>query len=473
MYIITMTKNSVVLYKNTVAVVTERDQDKYLIKFCTQPATSTGKKAVYGEQKVREKDVILLHEGPCSSLDQVLLFSNPNVQNQLDETYELLCSDETTAGEPISLSDLSEYACGGLKADESWAFYSAVCADVRFCLSLEDFKNGRLIFTIRSKEEIDAINQKNYEKEHEAEIRKAFIERLKSKKLDLPSDAKFMGEVEAFALNKTDKSKVLAEAGISQTVEKAHQLLIDTGIWDVTKNPYPTRFGFSFDSAREQLGSMPQEERLDIPGFAYAIDGEHSTDPDDAVAFDGEYLWVHIADPASSVAPDSVIDIAARDRGTTLYIPEGASRMLCESCLEDYALGLKELSSALSFRIKVDQDSQIEECAVFKTRVHVKRLTYKQAEEQKESAELKPLFEIARKNRLRREKNGALTIQMPEVNICVDKETKKVTVSPDEKYESNEMIAECMIMAGEGAARFAFKNQIPFPFVSQEAPEFP
>lgn len=473
MYIMSMTKNSVVLYKNTVAVVTDRDQDKYLIRFCTQPATPTGKKAVYGEQKVREKDVILLHEGPCSSLEKILSFTDSNIKNQLDETYELLSSDESTASEPISLNDLAEYACGGLKADEAWAFYTGVCADVRFSQSADELKNGNLIFTLRSEEEIAAINQKNYEKEHEAEIRSAFIARLKSKSLDLPGDSKFMGEVEAFALNKTDKSKVLAEAGITQTVEKAHQLLIDTGIWDITKNPYPTRFGFSFDSAREQLGAMPQEERLEIPGVAYAIDGEHSTDPDDAVAYDGEYLWVHIADPASSVAPDSSIDIAARGRGTTLYIPEGASRMLCESCLEDYALGLKELSSALSFRIKIDENSQIEDCAVFKTQVHVKRLTYKQAEEQKESAELKPLFELARKNKLRREQNGAVTIQMPEVDISVDKETKKVTVAPDEKYESNEMIAECMIMAGEGAARFAFKNQIPFPFVSQESPEFP
>ena len=62
---------------------------------------------------------------------------------------------------------------------------------------------------------------------------------------------------------------------------------------------------------------------------------------------------------------------------------------------------------------------------------------------------------------------------MPEVSICVDRETKKVSVQPDERYESNDMIAELMIMAGEGAARFAFKNQIPFMYVSQEAPEFP
>ena len=98
--------------------------------------------------------------------------------------------------------------------------------------------------------------------------------------------------------------------------------------------------------------------------------------------------------------------------------------MLSESCLEDYALGLKEDSRALSFRIKIDGDSQIEECEVMKTRVTVKRLTYKTAEEQKETPELKHLFEIARKNRARREANGAVTIQMPEVDISVDKETK-------------------------------------------------
>jgi len=468
-----MNKNTLVLYKSQPAVVTDRDGDKYLIRFCTQPATASGKKAVYGDQKVREKDVLVLHEGPCTSLETVLNYSDDGISAKLLEAYELLMSDESTASEAISLSDLAEYSLGSFKADEAWALFSAACNDLHFQLSQERLKNGEVFFTLRSAEEIEALNKKQYEKEHEAEIRAAFISRVKARKLNLPDDAKFMGEVEAFALCKTDKCRVLAEAGVSQTIEAAHRLLIDTGIWDFTKNPYPTRFGFSFDSAKDQLGAMPLEERLDVPGFAYAIDSEHSADPDDAVAFDGQYLWVHIADPASSVEPDSKIDIAARDRGTTLYIPEGTSRMLCESCLEDYALGLKEDSHALSFRIKLDEESQIEECQVFKTNVKVKRLTYKYAEEHKEDAELKPLFEIARKNKARREKNGAITIQMPEVNISVDKETKKVTIEPEDRLESNEMIAELMILAGEGAARFAFKNQIPFMYISQEAPDFP
>ena len=468
-----MTKNSLVLYKNAPAVVTDRDGDKYVIRFCTQPATSTGKKAVYSEQKVREKDVVVLHEGPCSSLEKVLAFSDETISAQIQETYELLQSDESTATAEISISELAEYARGSFNADEAWAFYSAVSASVYFAPLTDALKEGKLLFIPRTQEEIQALNQKKYEKEHESEIRAAFIKRLKERKLDLPGDSKFMGEVEAFALNRTDKSKVLQEAGIGQTVEKAHKLLIETGIWDFTKNPYPTRFGFSFDSAKEQLGAMPEEDRFEVPGLAYAIDSEHSTDPDDAVAFDGEYLWVHIADPASSVLPDSSIDVAARGRGTTLYIPEGASRMLAESCLEDYALGLKNPSSALSFKIKIDEESQIESCEVLKTRVNVERLTYTQAEEQKNSPKLKALFEIARKNRARRQANGAVTIQMPEVDILVDKETKKVTIEPEVRYESNDMIAELMIMAGEGAARFAFKNKLPFMYVSQESPNFP
>ena len=468
-----MNKSSVLLYKNQCAVVTDRDGDKYIIRFCTQPATPGGKKAVYGEQKVREKDVVLLHEGPCSSLEAVLAFTADEFSKELNETYELLLSDEAASGSEISLSEIAEYSRGSFEADQAWFIYSTLINDVRFLLNQEKLKAGEIAFSLRSQEEIEALNKKQYEKEHEAEIRAAFIARLKARKLELPGDAKLMGEVEAFALCKTDKSKVLADAGVPQTIEAAHKLLIETGIWDFTKNPYPTRFGFSFDSAKEQLGAMPDEERMTVPGLAYAIDSEHSADPDDAVAFDGQYLWVHIADPASSVEPDSKIDIAARDRGTTLYIPEGTSRMLCESCLEDYALGLKEDSRALSFRIKVDGDSQIEECEVFKTSVKVKRLTYKYAEEHKDSPELKPLFEIARKNRERREKNGAVTIQMPEVEISVDRESKKVSIEPEARLESNEMIAELMIMAGEGAARFAFKNQIPFMYISQEAPEFP
>ena len=482
-----MTKNSLVLYKNQPAVIDSIDGEKYIIKYCSQPATPTGKKAVYSEQKVREKDVVLLAEGPVSSLEKVLAAAQdePLAQkfnSSLSETWELLISEPDTAAAPLSFSEIIDYAASNLAPDNYWAFYQTLVSMPQFCQDTDFLKNGALVFSLRNQQQIDEINQKKYEKEHEAEIRQAFIERLKKRQLDLPSDSKFMGEVEAFALCQTDKSKVLEQAGISQNIEKAHRLLIETGIWSETKNPHPTRLGFSFDSAREQLGAMPDEEREEVPCICYAIDSPNAADPDDAIGYDGEYYWVCIADPASSVAPGSSIDIAARNRGTTLYIPEGASRMLCESSLEDYALGLKEReanddpavkSCALAFRLKIDDECQIEECLVKKVRVHVKMISYGDFEKQKDSNTFKPFYELARRNLARRTANNAITIQMPEVDIKVDRETKVVTVAPETKYESNDVVQEFMLLAGEGAARFAFANKIPFPFVSQEAPSFP
>ena len=479
--------NSVVIYKNSPAVISAvLENAKYTVKFQSTPATAT-KGAVYGEQNVREKDMILLHEGPCSSLANVLSFAEekcPLVENlynledkneiglQVKDCYELLASDDETKGSSFEFEELVSLFHDKMTADESWGMLCALKNTVWFNQNLKEQMNGKLVFTLRSQEEIDSLVKKADAKGKEAELRAAFLERLKANSL-LPEDSIYMGDVEALALGKTDKSRTMHDAGIKETVEKAHKLLLDTGVWDITRNPYPIRWGLSMKSASESLASPPQEERYEVPGVSYAIDAENSADPDDAVAYDGKYYWVHIADPASTVIPDSSIDKAARERGATLYIPEGAARMLCEDALEDYALGLKEKSNALSFRLLLDDDANVLECAVMKTVVDVKRLSYRKAEELKESPGLKPLFEIARKNVDKRNKAGAVQITMPEVHIYVDRETKKVSVVKDEKYESNEMIRELMLLAGEGAAKFAFQNNIPFPYVSQEEPQIP
>ena len=468
-----LTKKFPVIYKKQPAIITDFDGDKIIIKYQTAPATATGKPAQYNEQKVRDKDIAVLCNQEATSLEKLISYEDNLITDQIKETHELLISDETTASEPILFSDLAELLRSSYKSDETWFLFKTLLSSFEFSFDENSLKNGILQFIPRSTEEIESLQKKNFEKEHEAEIRNEFLNRLKQKKLNLPDDAKYMVEVEAFALGKTEKSKTLESVGISQTVEKAHKLLIETGIWDITRNPYPSRFGLSINSATEGLGTPPEEERVKIPTIAYAIDNEWSTDPDDAISWDGTYLWVHIADPASYVTPDSNIDKVARNRGTTLYIPEGASRMLAETALEDYALGLKEESNALSFRIKLTEENTIEECSVLKTKVNVKRMTYQKADELKDTPELKPFFEIARKNIARRKKSGSVQIDMPEIHISVDSDTKKVDIHPLIRYESDSMICEMMLLAGEGAAYFAFKNRIPFPFVSQDAPDIP
>jgi len=468
-------KNSVVLYKNSPAVVLDIEQDKYVIQFCSFALTpeniekfgSKGFAAV--EQKVREKDITVISksENPEKySIEKIIKFSDPKLESGIKEAWELLLADESTANESISFFELTDLIDSDYTDLKAWKIYSLLLNSLEFNMA------DGLSFIPRSESEIEELKKKQNAKANEAQIRADFIARLKQKKL-LPEDSIFMGDVEAFALGKTDRSKTLQDAGFSQDIEKAHRLLIDTGIWDYTRNPFPLRWGLSVQSAKEGLKSPPDEERLKVEGTAYAIDNRWSKDPDDAVAFDGTYLWVHIADPASTVMPESSIDKTARDRGATLYIPEGASRMLAEESLSDYALGLKRESRALSFRLLLDDNCAVKECRVFKTIVDVECITYEEADQRKETPELKPLFDIAARNVVRRNGQGAVNINFPEVHITVDSETKKVSIVPITEYESADVIREMMLLAGEGAAHFAFENAIPFPYVSQEAPDIP
>ena len=481
-----LAKNTLVLYKKQPAIITEVGE-KYTIEYQSVPATTTGKKAQYATQKVRDKDIFELFPKVIVSLESIInQNSNTAVKEgfsrALEEAYELLLSDEETASSSFDFFTLVEYSIGELTDLNSFAFFDSLTNDIHF-----KYDENTKLFSLRTEEEIKQIQQKNYEKEHEAEIKAGFINRLKQKKINLPEDTKFMQEIEALALGKTDKSKFLKEAGIKETPEKAHKVLLDTGFWHIGKNPYPSRFGLSMQSATETLASPPEEERTLVNHIAYAIDNIWSTDPDDAIGFDGEYVWIHIADPASSVFPDSKIDVIARNRGATLYIPEGASRMLAEESIEDYALGLCEysggcktgkLSNALSFKIKLDDKGNITETEVLKSKLFVERLSYEKADELKETPELKPLFNIAEKNEARRKEAGAVFINLPEVHIDLEKSEEspvpKVKIlTMENKPISCDVVREFMLLAGEAAAKYAFKHQIAFPFISQPSPDIP
>lgn len=460
---------SLVLYKNQPALLQEVSTDKYTILYCTALPSPGGKPAQFATQKVREKDIELLFEttsGEKTLLVQLLQVTEDAkaMQERIEPIYELLSEDEDSFTTPVSFADLQDYA-DVKTAQDTWLLYKALKNTLFFT------EQDSLSFMVQTKEVITRQEEKNRAKEAELENRSAFIQRLKAKKLNLSADAQLMQDVEALALGQSDKSKTMKEAGFTETPEKAHKLLLDTGVWTVTKNPYPTRWGLSTQSATQRLAPPPEEERITLEQEAYAIDNQWSTDPDDAIAFDGQYVWVHIADPASSVYPDSPIDIAARHRGATLYIPEGAVRMLAEDSLEDYALGLTPLSRALSFCIELDENGAVLSCKVLKTLVKVKRYTYEEADIQKDSPQLAPLYAIARRNEQRRLKAGAVSITLPEVHISVTDGI--VNISPALSWESNNVVREFMLLAGEAVAKFAFKNGIPFPFVSQEKPDLP
>ena len=453
-----MKKGNLVLYKNQPALITDVQGDKFEI---TMEA---------GTKKVREKDIVPLHDGECRSIKAAIDAEVPVADfGEAADFFE---------GETPSFAELAELLWGTYTAEQSWKLWQALCSSPYFICTSPAEPIG-----IRTQAEIERLNQKQAEREQAEKLRQDFTAALRACMQGKPfTESKetyrpFFQELEALALGSSSASKILKDAKMEQTPEQAHDVLLKTGFWPIEKNPYPARFGHSLHSSKADIPEpVFPAEPLDLTAIpAYAIDNPGSTDPDDAVSFDGTYLWIHIANPADTIQADTQSDADACARGATLYTPEGAARMLGEKAVDYFALGLKPVSYALSFKLLLDADGAIEDVSVHRTKLSVIRMTYEEADAQKNSPALAPLFAIAEKNRIRRENAGAVSIDFPEISVTLAEQdgTKRVQLQPAAHTEAAAMIKEMMLLAGEAAACFAFQHSIPFQYISQEAPELP
>jgi len=449
---------AIVVYKNQPAIISGFDGDKLEI------STPSGAK------KVREKDIDFLHPGPAKDVQTLLKTELP--------TGNLADAAEFFTGETPSYQEITELVWGTVAPEAAWSVWQAVSESFLF-----EATSPTAPVRVRAAEEAEALLKKSRAKQDETAERDAFAARLKATLagkpgIALPEDGKFLQDVEALALGKTDKSRALRDVGLAETPPVAHRVLLKTGYWKESVNPWPSRHGHSLRSSTVPVEAPDDtDERLDLTAYpAWAIDNAWSADPDDAVSIIDGKLWVHIADPASTVTPDSAADRDARSRGATLYVPEGAARMLHDSSLEYYALGLAPVSRALSFCLSFTDTGAVENVDIVRTRVRVTRLTYAEASARRETPELAPLFAIAERNIARRLAAGAVSIELAEVHLAVapgaDGEIE-LTATPVESECAADMVREMMLLAGEGCARFAFKHKIPFQYVSQESPELP
>lgn len=432
-----ITNGSLVFFKNRPAVAS-RDGDR--IELCFSDGST---------MRVRDKDVELLHQGPVKTVPA------PTEGGEFETAWEM------TADSRVSLAELADLAFGTSGPAQLLACRLAASEGLLFRMD-----DDRVVAL--SLEERNADAAKKQRKEHEAAERAAFIERARRHVLE-PGDERFWGEVEALALGRTQKSKTAAEIGAGDDAESAHAWLLRSGLWTTRNNPHPARSGHPSKAPELPLGPDDDNGRIDLTGMdAWAIDNAWSHDPDDAISFDGEALWVHVADPASVVLPDTPADREAADRSGTLYLPEGAIPMLPDAALERFGLGLSETSRALSFRIAIDDDGLVTEVRVVPSMVRVTRTSYGAAEALLESGPLSELARIAAVRNTYRRRNGAIDIDIPEVRVWVDQGTPRIDPVPH--FASSGVVREMMVMAGEGLARWAFERGLPFPYYSQEAP---
>lgn len=404
-----------------------------------------------GTKRVRPKDITLLHPGPCASLSDLAPCGG-----ELEETWELLCGEDTT------LAELASLLYGDYRPATAWAAWQLVAEGLYFEGTPEAVRT-------RSREQVTADRAAREAKAAAERDWGEFLERLKARRT-IPADADRLAEVERLAYGRSQMSRILQILGHQENPVSAHRLLVALGHWGASFNPYPERLGLALAPRDLPVPALPDEARVDLTQLpAFAVDDEGSHDPDDAVSLDGERIWVHVADVAALVEPDSPLDSEARACGANLYLPERLVPMLPWALTEQLGLGLNPVSPALSFGFRLSADCEIADIEVVPSWVRVTRLTYAGVDELLHQPPFDRLLALTRRYRERRLAAGAAVIDLPEVSVRV--EDGEVVIRPLPRLDSRDMITDAMLMAGEAAARFALERGIPIPFVSQPAPD--
>jgi exoribonuclease II len=431
---------SLVLYKNEPARVTALDGKKLAIARLDGSTLS-----------VRPKDIILLHPGPVESLRAL---RPPAGEPQV--AWELLAGSTTT------LPELAELAYDAYTPASAWAAWQLLDDGLYFSGTPE-------AVVARTMAEVEAEQQARTARAAAEAAWQAFLARLKRGGYDPEADGDYLEDVAGLALGRYEQSRVLRALGRAETPESAHALLLEAGYWRPEFNPYPYRVGLDTTIPAHPLPPLPEEPRLDLTHLpAFAIDDAGSEDPDDAFSLDGERLWVHVADVAALVPPGSPADLEARARGASLYLPEGTVPMLPPEATARLALGLEEVSPALSVGFCLDARGALSEVQIRPSWVRVTRLSYAQADEQLVDGPLAPVWALLQGRAARRAAAGAIDIDLPEVKIRVY--DGEITIRPLPNLRSRQMVLEAMLAAGEAVARYALEQAIPIPFTTQDPP---
>ncbi len=405
-------------------------------------------------KRVRSKDITLLHPGPLSDLSNL-----HQPETDVEEAWELVGEELT------DIEELSELIYGEYTPISAWATWARVAEGLYFEGNPDRIQS-------RSRTQIDADIAKREAKENAQRDWNDFLKRLKDRQ-PIESDFQRLGEVEQLAFKQTESSRILAALERSENPVSAHRMLVSVGRWSETYNPYPQRFSLPLENPQIECPELPEETRIDLTHLdSFAIDDEESNDPDDAVSLDNGRIWVHVADVAALVPPDSVLDLEARSRAANLYLPEGVTHMLPPGVTTRLGLGLTDPSPALSFGFVLSAEGRPTDLKVTPSWVKVTRNSYTEAEalmEEQPFTELKRFAQMYRESRMRA---GAVDLDLPEINMRVGADGE-IRIRPSLPLTSRAMVTELMLMTGEATASFVLENSIAVPFATQPAPDSP
>ena len=446
--------------------------------------------------KIRPQRVEYMVEGTYEEPSEIPDFL-AEVESYLDPSsleiaWEILTEEDNTVT-PQQMAEL-------LFSDRSPALCYAA-----HCLLSQDkiyFKQKSDCYEPRSAAQVEEIKHQLEIQAQKERERSGFIEHLQQalsgEKIEWSdSDRLRLESIEKLALEANNASKVaqdiLKEAGKNCDARGAFELLVDIGWWSEHENlflrrsSYPTTFSRKvLDVVQPRLQFSPDEkDRLDLTRLKVCtIDDESTTEIDDGLSV--EYLdngtakiWIHIADPTRLVEPGDELDLEARRRSTSLYLPTGMVSMFPpELATGPMSLVQGQVCSALSFGVILDEEGGIKEYEIHPSLIKpTYRLTYDDVDEMlqlgvQNEPEIADLAQSSYLRRSWRKSQGSIQIKMPESTIKVN-ENEEVTIELIDSSPSRQLVAEMMILAGQIGGRYGTENNLSLPYRGQPQPELP
>ncbi|NYT66610.1 RNB domain-containing ribonuclease [Alcaligenaceae bacterium] len=201
-------------------------------------------------------------------------------------------------------------------------------------------------------------------KQKQAEQQKEWTDELVAGQLPEP-----IANVANTLLNRPDKNSQqwkAFEAAYTELGIGPEKLLLKVGAWPHPLALHLHRFmSANFPKGCEFPPVQLPEIRTDLPVsdvIAYSVDDDNTTEVDDALSVtllgdDIVEIGVHIAAPALALSRDSELDVLARNRMSTVYIPGHKITMLPTELIQAYSLEAGQLKPALSLYVQANLET--------------------------------------------------------------------------------------------------------------------
>ena len=253
---------------------------------------------------------------------------------------------------------------------------------------------------------------------------------------------------------------VLGEKGDNTT--EMHAILAEYGL--------PYKYPKNVEEAADKIdaGITPEEisRRIDMRNvITLTIDPRDAKDFDDALSLrkldNGNWeVGVHIADVTHYVKLDSVIELEAKERATSVYLVDRTIPMLPEH-LSNGICSLRPDEDKLTFSVifEITDNAEVKHYNIAKTVTRSnRRFTYEEAqlvietEEGDYKEEILVLDRLAKAFRQKRFDDGAIAFDRVEVRFEIDEKGKPTSVFFKEQKDANKLIEEFMLLANKTAA---------------------